>query len=80
MNGANRIEGDCNGTASGLSYTTNTRFSPHIPNGENMGSSGTCNHFTSVVDNTLMVFIGTMGEIHANFIANESDNKTALSR
>jgi hypothetical protein len=39
-------------------------------------SSCTSNHFTSVVDDTLVVLVRSMGEVHTNYIANESDHKT----
>ena len=36
----------------------------------------TTNHFTSVVNDTLVVLVGSMGEIHTNYIVDESDRET----
>ena len=40
---------------------------------------GTSNHFTSVVDDALVVLVGSMGEVHTNCIVDESDLKTGYT-
>ena len=73
--GTNRIESDCDGTSTAVSYTE-TPVSALTSLWVKMSSSGASNHSVIVVDNALVVLVGSMGEVHANLIANGSDHKT----
>lgn len=40
----------------------------------------TSNHFTSVVYNALVVLVRSMGEVHTNYVMDESDHKNRTCR
>lgn len=63
-------------SGSSVQHSSQPSFNPR--SGKDIQKRLTSNHFTGVIYNALVVLIGTMREVHADYAVDESDNKNLI--